>query len=126
VDTPAPLPPGADRRAAFERLAADVGRSRYHLRLFVAGLTPRSTRAVAVVRAVCDEYLGGRHDLEVVDVYQRPEVAKADQILAVPTLLRLLPPPHRKLIGDLADKMRLVRSLDIRANPRPTLPEEAT
>jgi circadian clock protein KaiB len=85
----------------------------YVLRLFVTGTTPRSARAIANLRRVCEEHLQGEYDLEVVDIYQRPEMAKEHQIIAAPTLVRLLPLPLRKIIGDLADEERVLAGLDL-------------
>jgi circadian clock protein KaiB len=82
------------------------------LRLYVAGMTPTSTRAVERVRAICDEYLAGRYDLEVIDIYQLPALARGHQIVATPTLIRLLPQPLRRYIGDLSDE-KVVFGLDI-------------
>jgi circadian clock protein KaiB len=83
------------------------------LRLYVAGLTPTSTRAVAQVRAICDEHLAGRYELEVIDIYQLPALAKGHQIVATPTLIRLLPAPLRRYIGNLSNE-QLVFGLDLR------------
>jgi circadian clock protein KaiB len=90
------------------------GEGRYLLRLYVTGLTPKSTRAIANLRALCDEYLKGVYDLEVVDIYQQPERAKADEVVAVPTLIKQLPLPLRKMVGDLSNKERVLVGLNIR------------
>ena len=86
----------------------------YVLRLFVTGMTPRSTEAIARIKAICEEYLEGRYELEVIDIYQQPSVAKGEQIIATPTLIKKLPPPLRRLVGDLADKRRVLIGLNIR------------
>lgn len=86
---------------------------RYVLRLYVTGMTPRSTRAVENVRAICERYLRGRYDLEVIDVYQQPALAKCEQIVAAPTLIRKLPLPLRRVIGDLSDTGRVLLGLDL-------------
>jgi circadian clock protein KaiB len=83
------------------------------LRLFVAGSTIRSARAIQTMRQICDTYLKGRHDLQVLDLYQNPEAAGREQIVAVPTLIRVLPAPLRRIIGDLSDQQRVLASLDI-------------
>lgn len=91
--------------------SADVGgadHERYALRLYVSGLTPSSTRAIANLRALCEEHLAGRYQMEVIDVFQQPELAMADQIVAVPTLIRKLPSPVRRLIGDLSQRERVL------------------
>jgi len=83
------------------------------LRLYIAGMTPASRTALANIRAICAEHLEGRYTLEVVDLLERPTLAEGDQIFAVPTLVRQLPPPLRKIIGDLSDTEKVVVGLDI-------------
>jgi circadian clock protein KaiB len=85
----------------------------YQLSLFVTGLTPRSIVAIARIKAICEEYLGGRYDLEVIDIYQQPAVVKDEQILATPTLIKKHPLPLRRLVGDLSDKWRVLQGLNI-------------
>ena len=87
---------------------------RYVLRLYVTGMTPRSTRAVENVRTICEEHLQGRYDLEVIDIYQQPTLAKGEQIIAAPTLIRKLPLPLRRVIGDLSSTERVLLGLDLR------------
>jgi circadian clock protein KaiB len=89
---------------------------RYVLRLFVTGTTSRSARAIANLRRVCEQRLRGEYDLEVVDIYQRPDAAKEYQIVAAPTLVKLLPLPLRRIIGDLADEQRVLAGLDLVPN----------
>jgi circadian clock protein KaiB len=91
----------------------------YVLRLFITGTTSRSSRAIANLRRVCEERLHGEYDLEVVDIYQHPAAAKAYQILAAPTLVKMLPLPLRRIIGDLADEERVLAGLDL--SPKSTL-----
>jgi circadian clock protein KaiB len=91
---------------------------RYVLRLYVAGMTPRAGRAIEHVRAVCDEHLYGRFELAVVDIYQQPALAKGEQIIAAPTLIKELPPPLRRIIGDMSDHDRLLVGLDLAGNGR--------
>jgi circadian clock protein KaiB len=88
-------------------------RHRYSLRLFVAGTTPRSLRAVESLRRVCETHIPDRYELEIVDIYQQPELAERDGILAAPTLLKVAPPPERRISGDLVDEDRLLRILEI-------------
>ena len=88
--------------------------SRHLLRLYVTGATPGSTRAIQQVRRVCDEHLAGRYDLEVIDIYQLPALAKSDQIIATPTLVKVLPAPLRRLIGDLSNLDSVLFGMDIR------------
>ena len=100
--------------AAFETaVAKEKQDEKYVLRLFVAGTTPGSTRAVAALRMLCDEKLEGRYELEVVDVYQQPGLARDHQILAVPTLVKHLPLPIRRILGDLTDRERVLMGLDL-------------
>lgn len=88
--------------------------SRYNLRLYVAGMTPRSSLAIANITEICASELAGRFDLEVIDLYLKPALAAGDQIIAVPTLIRKLPQPLRRIIGDLSDRERVLVGLDLR------------
>jgi circadian clock protein KaiB len=99
---------------AFDRAAREHREVRYVLRLYVTGMTPRSTRAIENVRAICEEHLHGRYDLEVVDIYQQPTLAKGEQIIAAPTLIKKLPLPLRKVIGDMSSTERVLLGLDLR------------
>ena len=87
--------------------------ARYVLSLFVTGSTPKSLRAIQNIQAVCEERLHGCYELKVVDIYQHPEQVKPEQIVVTPTLIKELPLPLRKLIGDLSNKDRLLLGLDI-------------
>jgi circadian clock protein KaiB len=86
----------------------------WQLRLYVAGETPRAAAALANLKRVCEEHLGGRYSIEVVDLLQNPRLAAGDQIVAIPTLVRRLPPPIKKIIGDLSNEERLLVGLDLR------------
>jgi circadian clock protein KaiB len=97
----------------FEAVLAEAGAAHYRLQLFVSGSTPRSSRAIRNIRALCEENLLGRYDLEVIDIYQHPERVKAEQIVVTPTLLKKLPLPFRKIIGDLSGSERVLAGLDI-------------
>jgi circadian clock protein KaiB len=88
-------------------------RERYVLRLYVTGTTGRSTRAIENTRAICNTHLKGRHELEVVDLYERPEAAAEEQVIAAPTLVKLFPAPLRRIIGDLSDRHRVLGSLGL-------------
>ena len=77
-------------------------------------MTPRSTRAIANIKEICEEHLKGRYDLQVIDLYQQPVLAEGDQIIAVPTLIRKLPLPLRRIIGDLSDRERVLVGLDLK------------
>lgn len=104
-----------DATAAFEEALSRLSKEeRYVLRLYVTGMTPRSTEAFATIKYLCEEYLKGRYDLRVIDIYQHPQLARDDQIIAVPTLVKVSPVPIRRLIGNLADTERVLRGLDIR------------
>ncbi len=85
----------------------------YHLRLYVAGQTAKSLAAIANLKRVCEEHLAGRYDVEVIDLAQNPQRAASDQILAIPTLVRRLPAPLKRLIGDLSDTEKVLVGLDI-------------
>ncbi|TVQ89171.1 MAG: thiol-disulfide isomerase [Chromatiaceae bacterium] len=87
----------------------------YVLTLYVASLSPRSVLAIRSVKEVCEKHLGGQYSLEVIDIHERPALAKSDQILAAPTLIKRLPLPLRRLIGDMADEHRVLIGLDLRA-----------
>jgi len=101
---------------AFEKsLAKPPLQDRYVLRLYVTGMTPRSTEAFATIKSLCEEHLQGRYDLEVIDIYQHPGLAKDEQIIAVPTLVKKLPAPLRRLIGNLSAQERVLLGLDLRA-----------
>jgi circadian clock protein KaiB len=102
-----------DTRVSDTALEADPDSAQYRLRLFVTGTTPRSARAIRNIRAICEEHLAGRYDLEVIDIYQHPEHVRAEQIVVTPTLVKQLPMPVRKLIGDLSDTARVLAGLDI-------------
>ena len=92
---------------------SQTGVDRYVLRLFVSGMTPRSTRAVQNVRTICETHLQGRYDLEVIDIYQQPTLARGEQIIAAPTLVKKSPAPLRYIIGDLSSTERVLRGLDL-------------
>ena len=98
----------------MKKSAEAAGREEYVLRLYVAGLTPRSRQAIANITTICEEYLQGRYDLEVIDVFQRPVLAREEQIIATPTLVKKLPVPLRRFIGDLSEKDKVLVGLDLR------------
>ena len=98
----------------FEKAAARRDRAKYVLRLYVTGMTPKSTRAIANVRKLCEKYLEGCYELDVIDIYQQPKLAKGEQIIATPTLIKKLPLPLRKLIGDMSDTERFLVGIDLK------------
>ena len=91
-----------------------VRRAEYILRLYVTGSTPRSLRAISNLKRLCEEYLAGEYDLEVVDIYKNPAAAREAQIVAAPTLIKKLPAPLRRFVGDLSNTQKLLIGLDIR------------
>lgn len=112
-----PKLPG-DATAAFEQATAPAKtQSRYVLRLYVAGATPRSARAISSIKRICEEHLQGRYELSVIDLYQQPVLAKGDQIVATPTLVKELPTPLRRLIGDLSNVERVLVGLNLKPKP---------
>jgi circadian clock protein KaiB len=114
-----------DTTKAFEAaLAAEPKVAHYCLRLFITGTTPRCARAIKNIRAICEDNLPGRYDLEVIDIYQHPEQAKPEQIVVTPTLVKKLPLPFRKMIGDLSDNERVLVGLDIVRRPVSAKPPE--
>ncbi len=102
---------------AFERALQRSDEQTYVLRLYVTGATAKSLRAIERVKQICEEHLKGRYHLEVVDVYQQPTLARGEQIIAAPTLIKYLPAPLRKFIGDMANAERTLLGLDLRPQP---------
>ena len=86
----------------------------WDLRLYVAGQTPRSLAAFANLKSLCEEHLAGKYNIEIIDLMKNPQLARGDQILAIPTLVRKLPTPIKKIIGDLSNTERVIVGLDIR------------
>jgi circadian clock protein KaiB len=111
-----------DTRAFEAALAAEPDAAYYRLRLFVSGTTPRSARAIQNIRALCEEKLQNRYELEVIDIYQHPELVKQEQIVVTPTLVKKLPLPVRKIIGDLSNNDRVLVILDILPRDVPAKP----
>ncbi len=98
----------------FEKALAKAKEEKYLLKLYVTGLTPASTRAIANIKKICEEHLKGRYELDVIDIYQQPVLARGEQIIAAPTLLRKLPLPLRKFIGDMSNTERILLGFDLR------------
>ncbi len=86
----------------------------YVLRLYITGTTPRSLQAIANVKSICEDHLQGRYELEVIDLYQQPVLAQGDQILAAPTLIKELPEPLRRIIGDMSSMEKILVGLDLK------------
>lgn len=93
--------------------AADVDNGRYILKLYITGTTSRSTKAIVNIRKLCEEHLQGRYDLEVVDITQHPTLAEGEQIIAAPTLIKKLPLPLRRFIGDMSQSDHILLGLDL-------------
>jgi circadian clock protein KaiB len=91
----------------------DKRKERWILRLYIAGQTAKSIEAFANLKKICDEHLKGKYSLKIVDLLKNPKLAKGDQILAIPTLVRRLPPPLKKIIGDLSNTQKVLIGLDI-------------
>jgi circadian clock protein KaiB len=112
----APKAKAKNRSLDFEKLLQQAASDQqFVLRLYVTGNTVRSAQAIANVRSLCEEYLAGRYDLEVVDVYQQPQEAAKEQIIAAPTLIKELPYPIKRLIGDLSDRDKVLVGLNLKA-----------
>ncbi len=98
---------------AIEQAMDDSQNAKFILKLYVAGNTARAQAAIISIRQVCEEHLKGRYQLEVIDIYQRPELARGEQIIATPTLIKYLPVPLRRVIGDLSKLERILVGLDL-------------
>jgi circadian clock protein KaiB len=107
-----------DRYQAFEKAAKRKARQKYALILYVAGISPRSEQAIRSVKELCEQQLKDRYELQIIDIYQHPESLKDAQIIAAPTLVKKLPLPLRRLIGDMTNKEKLILGLDlVKAEP---------
>ena len=102
-----------DLAASFEQAIADNDQQHYCLRLFVAGATPRSIQALERLKRLCETHLQGRYELEVIDIYQSPTALGAENIVAIPTLVKQLPLPLRRIVGDLSDTEKVLKGLDL-------------
>lgn len=96
--------------------------AKYLLKLYVTGKTSRAERAIANLRRICEEELSAEYELEIIDVLEHPQLAEDERILATPTLIKRLPPPLRRVIGDLSDKEKVLLGLELRGDDRPTPP----
>jgi len=103
-----------DQVEIFEETLKRSKDKKYVLRLYVAGATPRSTEAIVNIKKICEEHLKGRYELEVIDIYQQPVLAKGEQIIAAPTLVKKLPLPLRRFIGSMYDVDRILIGLDLK------------
>lgn len=102
-----------DVQAEFEAAVNGDNKEHYVLRLYLAGMSPRSRAAIDNLRAICEQHLAGRYELDIVDVYQQPEQAGAAQLVAAPTLIKELPLPVRRLLGDLSNTDKVLVGLDL-------------
>ncbi len=107
--------PRRDVTAEFEAAAIAAESAHYLLRLYVTGLTPRSVTAIEATKRLCEEHLAGRYELEVVDLTKHPALAEGEQVIAAPTLIKKLPLPLRRLVGDLSSEERVLFGLDLRS-----------
>jgi circadian clock protein KaiB len=110
----AATPDVRDSRTSFEEALEKTENGKYILHLYVAGMGPKSVQAIENIKRICEEYLPGRYELEVIDIYQYPILAKDGQIVAAPTLIKELPPPLKKLIGSMADTERVLVGMDLK------------
>jgi len=98
----------------FDLTIAKLDKEKYILRLYITGSTSRSNLAITNLKKICEEYIEGRYELEVIDLYQHPSLAKGDQIIAAPTLIKKLPLPFRRIIGDMSNKEKVLLGLDLK------------
>ena len=98
----------------FSQAVAGQAGKKYVLRLYVTGMTPKSTKAIANVQNLCEKYLEGFYELKIIDIYQQPQMARDEQIIATPTLIKQLPLPIRRLIGDMSDTERFLTGIDLK------------
>lgn len=105
---------GHKAETSVDKQNSDKVKQKYLLRLFVTGQTPRSVKSIENLKKLCERYLKGRYELEVIDIYQQPEMASENQIIAAPTLIKKLPLPLRRLVGDFSNQDRVVIGLDLK------------
>ena len=106
-----------DSISTFEHLSIGTKKQTYVLVLYVTGTSPQSICAITNIRKICEKYLQGRYELKVIDIYQQPQLAVGEKIVAVPTLIKKLPLPLRRIIGDMSNTERVLVGLDLRKNP---------
>ncbi len=107
----------------IEAALAEIGEVQYCLRLYIAGTTVKSVRAIENIKKICEEHLQDRYELEVIDIYQQPEIAGQSNIVAVPTLLKTIPPPLQRIVGDMSNTEKTLRCLDITPKTQSMNPE---
>lgn len=106
--------PNRRKLARAPRKNPGSARKMYSLRLYITGQTPRSAASIRNLREVCDEFLEGRFELQIIDLYERPELAREAQVVAAPTLIKKLPLPLRRLVGDLSNRKEVLLGLDLK------------
>lgn len=111
-------------RETYEHVHERPDRTKYVLRLYVTGTTPKSQAAISNIKRICENELKGRYDLKVIDIYQQPALAQGEQIVAAPTLIKRLPLPLRRIVGDLSDVERVLFGLDFRIRREENTKEE--
>ena len=94
----------------------DTGSGIYMLRLFITGASPNSIRAVENIKSICEEYLPGNYNLEIIDIHQQPQLAQGEDVIAVPLMIKLAPYPKRRMIGDMSDTKRVLKGLGLATN----------
>jgi circadian clock protein KaiB len=109
---------------ALEQALAGQSDVKYVLNLYVTGMRPRSQRAIENIHRLCEEHLPGRYELKIIDIYQQPELAQSDQIIAAPTLVKKLPEPLRRILGDLSDEGRVLVAMGVKVPDKPAQPTE--
>ena len=108
-----PLKKSRASTEAFEQALVSPQEEHYVLQLYITGTRPQSVHAITNVKQICEEYLQGRYELEVIDLYQQPQLAQGEQIIAVPTLIKKLPLPLRRIVGDMSKAERVLVGLDL-------------
>jgi circadian clock protein KaiB len=111
-----------DSCAQYEALAESRDNAHYVLCLYITGTAPRSTKAIVNIRKICEEHLRGRYELQIVDIALHPSMAKSEQIIAAPTLIKKLPLPLRRFVGDMSNTERLLLGLDLQTTPSEQVP----
>ncbi|HCC25231.1 MAG: hypothetical protein A2268_03705 [Candidatus Raymondbacteria bacterium RifOxyA12_full_50_37] len=105
--------PTSSAAKALAKKAVVFSKQKYVLRLYVAGITPKSSQAIQNITKICEDHLKGRYDLQVIDIYQKPMLLRGEQIIAAPTLIKKLPLPLRRFIGSMSDKKKILVGLDL-------------
>jgi circadian clock protein KaiB len=110
------VPKGMDSTDEYEKAIEARGKEKYILRLYVSGMSSKSLRSIENIKKICQQDLEGRYELEIIDIRKNPKIAKAENIIASPTLIRKLPPPLRGIIGDMLNRQQVLIGLDLIPN----------